>query len=233
MPRVLKCSKENGVAILTLNRPEVRNALSKDLRSQLRTTLNELDADETVRVVILTGADPAFCAGIDLGELRRGGEASDDVEPQTAPLLASRTPLIGAVNGAAYTGGLEMALACHFLVASERATFADTHALLGLMPGWGMSVLLAGAVGRRRAREMSVSCQPIDAGRALEWGLVNRVVAHEDLLPTCLAIAQVIVGNDPTAVRSVSQLLDDQASVADAAAWRLEARAWTGSRPVS
>ena len=230
MRPTLNCTREGGIATLMLDRPEVRNALSQELRGSLRLRIAELDADESIRAIILTGADPAFCAGVDLREL--GGQPSQDpdIGPLTAPFVSCKTPLIGAINGAAYTGGLELALACHFLIASERATFADTHSRLGLMSGWGLTVLLSDAIGSRRARQMSVSCEPIDATTALQWGLVNRVVTHSDLQSSCLQIAQLICGNNATTVRRVSKLYDDQAAVRNAAPWRLEASAWAGTR---
>lgn len=220
-----------GVATVLLNRPEARNALSREMRETLAAVVGRLDRSPEVGAIILSGTDPAFCSGVDLKEMKKGGHASADIAARTEPLLVTATPLIGAVNGPAYTGGLELALTCHFLVASERATFADTHALHGLTPGWGMSVLLSEAVGRRRARQMSYSSQPIGASTALTWGLVNAVVPHGDLLPTCRAIADAIVGNDATIVHTLIRLHDDQAAQADAASWGMEARAWSGTRP--
>ncbi|MHB2021548.1 MAG: enoyl-CoA hydratase [Candidatus Xenobia bacterium] len=222
------------VAVVTLNRPEVRNALSALMRTQLRATVARLDHDPSVAAIILTGADPAFCAGVDLGELASSAPAlAEPIGPLSEPFLSCATPLIGAVNGAAYAGGLEVALACHFLIASERARFADTHARLGLVPGWGLTVLLAEAVGRRRARELSTSCRPIDAVTACRWGLVNHVVAHEMLLTEALGIAQAIAASHAATVRRLSELYSQQAAVQDAAAWRLEAAAWSGSKIVA
>jgi enoyl-CoA hydratase len=111
--------------------------------------------------------------------------------------------LIAAVNGAAVTGGLEVVLACDFVIASERARFADTHARVGIMPGWGLTVRLAEAVGHRRAREMSTTGNFVDARTAYDWGLVNHVVPHEELLPSCRALAADIVSNDQPGVREV------------------------------
>ena len=113
--------------------------------------------------------------------------------------------MIGAVNGVAVTGGLELALACDLLVASEHARFADTHARVGIMPGWGLSVLLPQAVGLRRAKQMSVTGNYVDAGTALAWGLVNQVVPHEELLPTCRQLAADVASNDPAAVARLLQ----------------------------
>lgn len=230
MAEILTVERTDGVATVTLNRPEVRNALSQELRHALRTSIAALDADETVRAIVLTGAGKAFCAGVDAREL--GAETSADIRPLTAPFLTSATPLIGAVNGAAYTGGLELALACHFLVASDRATFADTHTRLRLMPGWGLTVLLTDAVGSRRAREMSLSSAPVDAATALRWGLVNHVVAHEELLPFTLGLARQIAAHGAAAGRRVSRLYDAQAAARNAAAWQLEAASWVGTEPV-
>ncbi len=224
----LLCEVSNGVAVLTLNRPQVRNALSASLRHELRLAIQRLDHDVEARVIVLTGADPAFCSGVDLHELRSGAPQAE-LGPLARPFIMSRTPLIGAINGAAYTGGLELLLACHFVIASDRATFADTHARLGVIPGWGLSVLLAEAIGLRRAREMALSSQPIDARTAEMWGLVNCVVPHDRLLQEAVSIAAAIAANDVVAVLRLSQLFDDQAAVSRDACWSLETQAWMGS----
>jgi enoyl-CoA hydratase len=226
---ILETVRADGVATVTLNRPAVRNALSKALRQAIRSTIAELDADDTVGAIVLTGAGSAFCAGVDTREL--GADAAADIRPTAAPFVSSATPLIGAINGAAYTGGLELALACHFLVASDRATFADTHTRLQLMPGWGLSVLLTDAVGAPRAREMSLTSAPVDAETALRWGLVNHVVAHDDLMPFTLGIARQIAAHGSAAVRRASRLYDAQAAARTAAAWQLEAASWVGTEP--
>lgn len=227
----LQCTVDDGVALLTLNRPAVHNALSSRLRTELVDTVSRLDGDDAVRAIVLTGADPAFSAGVDVRELASDPEVAGSVGPLTAPVLTAAKPLIGAVNGPAYTGGLELALACHFLIASERAVFADTHARLGLMPGWGLTVLLSEAVGVRRARQMSVSSQPIDGVTALAWGLVNEVVGHQELLPRAIELGRQVGRGDAATVRRTLRLYDDQAAVRDSAAWRLEAGAWRTPRP--
>ena len=195
------------VALLTLNRPAARNALSSELLDALPQAVVAADENDDVDVIVLTGADPAFCAGLDLREL---GSTGDNIRggPSSAkewgtPWPDITKPVIGAINGAAVTGGFEIALNCDFLVASERAKFGDTHARVGLLPGWGLSVLLPQAVGVRRAREMSLTGNFMDAHEALQFGLVNRVVAHEDLLPVTLSIAADIAGNDQNAVRAL------------------------------
>jgi len=215
------------VATVTLNRPAVRNALNAALRGALATTMDSLDHDESVDVIILTGADPAFCAGVDLKELGGGGSGSEaeirgliEVGNPFGPISK---PIIGAINGVAVTGGFELALNCDFLIASERASFADTHARVGIQPGWGLTVLLPQAVGVRRAREMSTTGNFVDAQTALEWGLVNRVVAHSDLLPTCRALAADIVSSDQAGVRRILRTYAETTAITTLPARQLEA----------
>ncbi|WP_219416184.1 enoyl-CoA hydratase [Pseudonocardia nigra] len=198
----------DGTAVVTLHRPEVRNAIDADLLHGLRTALHDLDADDDVGAIVLTGADPAFCAGLDLRRLGSptGGllEGTDGREASRAPWGEPlRTPLIGAVNGAAVTGGLEIALNCDVLIASERARFADTHARVGVLPGWRLSVLLPLAVGPGLARRMSLTGDFLSAADALRAGLVTEVVAHADLLPAARRLAATIAGNERDAVRTL------------------------------
>jgi enoyl-CoA hydratase len=195
------------VATVTLNRPDRRNALSGELIFELRQTLAGLDGQAGVRAIVLTGADPAFCAGLDLTEL---GQADGPLRRVTAgpvvPPLAK--PLIGAINGVAVTGGLELALACDFLIASERARFADTHARMGIQPGWGLTVALPEAVGLRRAREMSATGNFVTAKTALAWGLVNHVVPHDELLDFTRRLAADAASSDQTALQTIFATYD-------------------------
>jgi enoyl-CoA hydratase len=221
---------DEGIRTLTLNRPEARNALSRGLLSELFAALDAAEADPEVTVVILTGADPAFCAGVDLKEAARGElrfDGSDRAlagEPgRRGPFDRISKPLIGAVNGVAVTGGLELALGCSFLVASERARFADTHTRVGVQPGWGLTILLPEAVGLRRAREMSATGNFVDAETALRWGLVNHVVSHEDLLPVCTDLAREVAGNDAVGVARLLRTYDENAGLAAGEAWAHEA----------
>ena len=231
MSDVLRYEVADRIATLTLNRPRARNALNSELRRALPEAVRRAGADDAVDVVILTGADPAFCAGLDLKELGSGqlDLAGDpgDAQPAAArrgPLPEISKPIIGAVNGVAVTGGFELALACDFLVASERARFADTHARVGVQPGWGLTVLLPEAVGLRRAKELSATGNFLDARTALEWGLVNHVVPHADLLPRCRSLAMDIVSSDQAGVRRILATYDEGALVDRGAAWDLEAR---------
>jgi enoyl-CoA hydratase len=212
------------IATVVLNRPERRNALSGELISELRRALSDADARPDVRVIVLTGADPAFCAGLDLSELSRPESPLRAVAAGTAiPDLVK--PLIGAINGVAVTGGLELALACDFLVASERARFADTHARMGIQPGWGLTVGLPEAVGLRRAKEMSATGNFVDAGTALAWGLVNHVVAHDDLLAFAQGLAADVASSDRDAVRVMFATYDEGSLGTRRDAQAVEARA--------
>lgn len=204
---VLLVEVADRVATVTLHRPGQRNALSRALQRDLRVAFTALDAEDGVDVIVLTGSDPAFCAGIDLKELGSGEQLGtlDAATIRRGPLPEHRKPVIGAINGAAVTGGFELALACDFLIASERASFADTHARVGVMPGWGLTVLLPEAIGVRRAREMSLTGNYLDAPTAAAWGLVNHVVPHGELLPFCRSLGADIVSNDQDGVR---QMLD-------------------------
>jgi enoyl-CoA hydratase len=203
MSGLVVVDNDAGVATLTLNRPEARNALSSALLAELRNALADVNRDESVAAIILTGADPAFCAGLDLRELSQEGrllDAGDAARPVGSPWNPVDKPLIGAINGAAITGGLELALNCDFLVASERAVFADTHARVGVLPGWGLTVLLPQRVGFAMARRMSFTGDFINAENALRSGLVTEVVAHDQLLTTARAIAVTIAANNRPAI---------------------------------
>jgi len=217
-------SNDDAVRIITLNRPDARNALSLALQSALAAALHAADDDDSVACVVLTGADPAFCAGLDLKELGQGvapGTLAQADSPFTA-LATMRTPAIGAINGACATGGLELALACDFLVASEHARFGDTHARVGFTPAGGMSVLLPQAVGLRKAREMSFTGDFVDAAEAHRLGLVNHVVAHHELVAFTTAIGNNIATGDQDAVRALKHLYDEGTLLAPGAALELE-----------
>ena len=196
---VLLIETADRVRTLTLNRPQSRNALSSALRKQFFAALRDAEADDAVDVVILTGADPVFCAGLDLKEL---GDTTElpDISPKWPPMSK---PVIGAINGAAVTGGLELALYCDILIASEQARFADTHARVGLLPTWGLSVRLPQKVGVGMARRMSLTGDYLSAEDALRAGLVTEVVAHDQLMPTARRTAAAIVGNNQKAVRAL------------------------------
>jgi enoyl-CoA hydratase len=184
-----------GVRVLTMNRPDARNALSGELITALYSELIAADADSTVSAIVLTGADPAFCAGVDLKELARDGEkylARFDTEDCIRHVALMTKPIIGAINGATFTGGLEMALGCDFLIASDRAGFADTHIRVGVLPAGGMTARLSRRVGSAQARRLSLTAEMIDAAAALRLGLVTEVVPHEQLLSRAVELASSI-----------------------------------------
>jgi enoyl-CoA hydratase len=236
MSDILLVDVAERVATITLNRPEVRNAINGALLLALAHAIGDAEGSDEVDVVILTGADPAFCAGADLREVA-AGRPDADVAPEAddpyardemgkfrfrGPFPPRTKLLIGAINGAAITGGFELALNCDLLLASERARFADTHARVGIMPGWGLTVLLAEAVGLRRARELSVTGNFLDAEQAHAWGLVNHVVPHDELAPTARAIALAAVHNDQRAVRRMLRTYDEIAGHVYDGAWAIE-----------
>lgn len=219
------------IATITLNRPTARNALSLEVLKLLPQLMKQANESEDVDVIILTGSDPAFCAGLDLKELgstggNLGSNSGADGRPNSdgvrGPFPLLDKPLIGAVNGVAVTGGFELALNCDFLVASENAKFGDTHARVGVMPGWGLTVLLPQTIGLRRAREMSFTGNFMLAGEALTRGLVNHVVPHADLMPFTRQLAKDISGNDQLGVRQIRRTYGEIHAAADA--WSTEAR---------
>jgi enoyl-CoA hydratase len=186
---ILLIDTGDRIRTLTFNRPESRNALSSALRTRFFAALRDAEADDDVDAVILTGADPVFCAGLDLKELGNTTELPD-ISPKWPPM---NKPVIGAINGAAVTGGLELALYCDILIASERARFADTHARVGLPQKVGVGM----------ARRMSLTGDYLSAADALRTGLVTEVVPHDDLLPAARAVAASIVGNNQKSVRAL------------------------------
>lgn len=233
---VLKVERSEGVATLTLNRPKALNALSRELRRAIVRTFDELAHDPDVGVVILTGSGRAFSAGLDLKEL--GGETVGTGARETADTESAITghdvvgalerfdrPIIGAINGFAITGGFELALACDLLIASTEARFADTHARVGIMPGWGLSQKLSRAIGIYRAKELSLTGNYLLADRAYEWGLVSRVVPPEELLPTCRSLARDMLSCEPEVLRGYKRVIDAGFAATFAEGRRIEADA--------
>jgi enoyl-CoA hydratase/carnithine racemase len=224
----------DGVRVLTLNRPEARNALDGALISALYEALVAADAADGVRAVVLTGTDPAFCAGIDLKEAARDGEAYFDrhrAQPCIPQVARMATPVIGAINGATFTGGLELALGCDFLIASERAVFADTHARVGVLPGGGLTARLPPLVGPGWARRMSYTGEVIDAGRALAIGLVTEVVAHDRLLDRAVELAAMAAEVPAETMRAMKHIYVSGAAGTVGAALAAEQAAAADLRP--
>ncbi len=229
---VLLIDKADGLAVLTLNRPQRLNALSLELRRALFETFAALETDGQTRVVILTGAGRAFSAGLDLEELGSGAAIHGRKQPWADTGAAVRSfsgPVIGAINGAAVTGGFEIALCCDMLVASSQARFADTHGRVGLLAGWGLSQRLSRVIGLARAKELSLTGNFLDATTAERWGLVNRVVAAEALLPTCRELASAMLSVAPEFLPLYKRVIDSgyHMNLEDAMAFEArESRAW-------
>jgi enoyl-CoA hydratase len=221
--------KHDGYAIVTLNRAQAMNALSRELRRDFVAAFRSCSEDRDIRVLILTGSGKAFCAGFDLKELGSNAATNTAEEADNAVARAMEAfdgPIIGAINGHCITGGFEMALACDILIASENARFADTHARVGMLPGWGLSQKLPRLIGLSRAREIAFTGAPVFAQQAYEWGLVNHVVSADDLLPRAVKMAQDMCASVPQVLREYRTLIRDGYSMPlnDALEWE-EARA--------
>ena len=202
-------STEAGVTTVTMNRPEALNALSAGLRNRLTEVFTDLTEDSATEVIIFTGKGRAFTVGLDLKEL--GGETTADTvvsKDLGKAMLSVNKPIIGAINGYAITGGFELALMCDFMLASEHAKFADTHARVGVVPGWGLSQRLPRLIGINRAKELSLTGNFLDAETAYAWGLVNRLVPAEQLLSTAEQLAQDIVSTEPVTRNAVRHIMD-------------------------
>ena len=202
-------STEGGVTTVTMNRPEALNALSAGLRNRLTEVFTDLAEDSATEVIVFTGNGRAFTVGLDLKEL--GGEtaAATVVNKDLGKaMLQVNKPIIGAINGYAITGGFELALRCDFMLASEQAKFADTHARVGVVPGWGLSQRLPRLIGINRAKELSLTGNFLDAATAYTWGLVNRVVAADELLATAQQLAKDIVSTEPVTRNAVRHIMD-------------------------
>lgn len=209
---VLLVDKQDRIAILTLNRPEKLNALSLQLRLELHKEIVSLRSDSEIGVVILTGSGRAFCVGRDLNEL---GSATDrkqeSILEESNPPELLRTlpqPVIGAINGLAITGGLEISLSCDMLIVTPETKFADTHVRLGLIAGWGLSQRLSRSIGINRARELSLTGNYLSAELAYEWGLANRIVSREQLLPTCIDLARDMLSSQKEVLFKTKRLMN-------------------------
>ncbi|THD76547.1 enoyl-CoA hydratase [Thalassobius vesicularis] len=207
--------RDGAVAILTLNRPEALNALSVQLRAELAAALRMAEDDDEVRAIVLTGAgERSFSVGLDLKELTadpsklRSATHGQPADSPSKALEDCTCPIICAVNGFAITGGFELALACDVLIASENASFGDTHAKVGAMPGWGLSQRLSRIIGPSRAKEMHFGCQRIDAATANAWGLVSRVVPLADLRRQAVEMAHTFSAHDPKIIAEMKRVVD-------------------------
>ena len=206
---------DQGWATIALNRPERLNTLSIQLRQELALAVRQLEADEGVHVLILTGRGNTFTAGLDLDEWEspEGPAAAAYVHDAVAALRQFSGPIIAAVNGAAVTGGVEVVLACDVVIASDQARFADTHVRVGLLPGWGGSVRLIQRVGLHRAKELALTGRFFSAHEAMQWGFVSQVVAHAQLTDAAEVMATQMLKARPEDLVRYKQLLDEEAAL--------------------
>ena len=199
----VRVERVGHVDVVTIDRPEVRNALRFQSYDELERAVRE----STARCIVVTGTDPAFCSGDDVREVMGGGNGPKPtaVLPRLTPaadaLLHTDVPVVAAVNGAAVGWGMELALMADLRVASERARFGELFVLRGLCSDVAGLGRLAQLVGRERATELLLTGDVVDAATAGQWGLVSRVVAHDELLPTAMALAEKIASRPPLAVR--------------------------------
>ena len=227
----LEVNLGDAVFEIALNRPEIRNALDYATVEELIEQLEQANCNSAVRVILLRGNGPAFCAGGDLKE--RNGMTRETWRRQHElfergfwTLVDLPLPVIAAVNGHAYAGGLEMALSCDFIYASSAARFALTEVTLGIMPGAGGTQNLPRALGERRAKEILMTGRPFDAARALAWGLVNEVFEPEQVLAHALETAAVIAGNAPLSIRQVKKSVRYGGQMELRTAFRFEVEAY-------
>jgi enoyl-CoA hydratase/carnithine racemase len=221
------------VAVVTMNRPDALNAMNTTMMRELGRCFNEYYVTpERAACIVLTGAGTrGFCTGADLKE-RRGmsdtaWRAQHAVIEQTIrAMMECPVPMIAAVNGAAYAGGLELALACDFIYAAEHARFALTEVTLGIMPGAAGTQNLPRAVGVRRAKEIVLTGQPFSAADALAWGLANKVVSGDALMSEVLTIARRIAANAPVSVRQAKKALDKATELDRATGYAFELEAY-------
>lgn len=206
MYKTLLTSLEQGIFTITLNRPDKMNALNRDVMSDLNAVLNEIEGNAQVKAVILTGAgQKAFVAGADISEFVGLTNEQGKALAKTGQDIFSRIenctkPIVAAVNGFALGGGCELAMACHFRVASDNAKFGQPEVNLGLIPGYGGTQRLVQLIGKGRALELLMTGNMIDASIALEYGLVNHVVPQDDLLPKAKMILEQIISKAPLAI---------------------------------
>jgi enoyl-CoA hydratase len=212
---VVRIERDGDVAVVVLDRPEARNAVNATMASAICAAMADC---EDAAVIVLTGADPAFCAGLDLRNL--GIENMGELAPFVATVATSAVPVIAAVNGPAVTGGFELALACDFIVASERAAFADTHLRVGVFPG-PVLLDLPRRIGMARAREMSLTGNFVAAEVAGRIGLANHVVQHDELLPFTMSLARAIAEQDRRMVADVRRAWDATENVPRESAGRI------------
>ena len=203
--------KDGRRARITFNRPHILNAVAMTGAREFDRIATEIADDADIRIVTITGAGRAFTSGVDLKEAGQKGftPGRNEVVDLARTLAEFPWPIIGAINGFAITGGFELALMCDVLIASTEAKFADTHARVGIMPGWGLSQRLPRLIGISRAKQVSLTGNFVDANTAERWGLVNSVHSPAELLPAALKIAEDMAGCMPHMLKGYKQVIDE------------------------
>jgi len=224
MEKTVLFEMEGSTALITLNRPERHNSICQDLLINLYNYIDEVARNDEIKVAVITGNGKSFCSGIDLSVIGKDNILDPRGDGKDLPdvFAACNKPIIGAINGNTITGGFELAMQCDFLIASENARFIDTHAKVGIHPGWGMTQLLQQAVGQRMAKQLSFTCKPLSAQDALRCGLVNEVVPHAELIPRAKQIAQDICDVNYGIMMQMKALIEKQNEVSFKEASRCE-----------
>jgi len=220
---VVEWERKGATAVITLNRPEARNAISPEVSATMVGILDEIEADPALRTVVVTGNGEVFSAGADLKVVAQG-RAGDiaNVKGGFAGLVSRDfpKPIIAAVNGPALAGGCEIVLSCDLVVAADTSRFGIPEVQRGLMVAAGGLIRLPKRLPLAIALELAMTGDPMDADRALQLGLVNRVVPRDEVLPTALALAERIAANSPIAVRQSRKLVREAAELDEAAGWK-------------
>ncbi len=206
---------DNNIAVLTINRPQKLNALNKETIQELHRAFSELNLDNNIKIILLTGSGTkAFVAGADISEfanfdVSQGSDLAKNGQDLLFNFIENlETPVIAAINGFALGGGLELAMACHFRVASDNAKMGLPEVSLGVIPGYGGTQRLPQLIGKGKAMELIMTANMLTANEAKEYGLVNYVVTQEELLPLCKKLASKISRNSSTAITSAIKAIN-------------------------
>lgn len=225
-PRLVTRSDDDGIATLSLNRPDALNALSPAMFIELRAFIDQLAGDDGIRVVVLRGEGRSFCAGNDLKAIAAGERAPTvHFQAETIDAIAALPQaVIVSVRGHCFTGGLELALSSDLIIASDTAMFSDTHGRFAMVPSWGMTARLPARIGPSRARDMMFTGRRVLATEALQFGLANRVVTDAELDDASVEMARLVADQSPWTVRNEKAMMAETAGMnpADGALWERE-----------
>ena len=226
----IKTSVKNSIGYLNIDRPESLNAMNDEVLDEFISKINDLNSEPTIRVIIISGAgDKAFIAGADIKlmqqmDSKKALSFAEKGHRLTKLIESSKKPIIAAINGYAFGGGTEIALACHLRLASEDAIFSQPEVKIGLVPGWGGTQRLPNIVGKGIASEMILTGVNVSAERAFEVGLVNKVVKKDDLISECERVAKLIISNSPNAIAESISLINVSSNEPTDAGLKIEAK---------